>query len=317
MKSNRSFICFFLFISSIEIIHTNDQIYPWLNLPSTPSLPHPNQGHFLQLTNHRLWYNICGQSIHSPVLFLHGGLANSDYWSLQIQELQIDFQCIVMDSRGHGRSSSLSSSSESISYELMTSDVIALLDYLHLDKVHVIGWSDGANVGLHLGMNYSHRLFSLFIFGANYKAGEDNQSIPPLFLTYLQRVEVEYKKSHSNEEYEILFDKLLTMWHQSPNWTKVDLEKIPSDLLIWIVSGDRDEVIPREQTETIFKWLPQSGQLTLPRTSHFAFLQDSQMFNLVLRKFLNQNRNSSTNGSTILTRSLNLLSFIFLFRLIF
>ncbi|CAF1689190.1 unnamed protein product, partial [Adineta ricciae] len=73
----------------------NNSESPWLNLPSTPSLPHPNQGHFLQLTNHRLWYNIYGQSIHSPVLFLHGGLANSDYWSLQIQELQIDFQCIV------------------------------------------------------------------------------------------------------------------------------------------------------------------------------------------------------------------------------
>ncbi|CAF1675786.1 unnamed protein product, partial [Adineta ricciae] len=50
-----------------------------------------------------------------------------------------------------------------------------------------------------------------------------------------------------------------------------------------------------EETATIFKWLPQSGQLTLPRTSHFAFLQDSQMFNLVLRKFLNENHCQTSN----------------------
>ncbi|UJR06854.1 hypothetical protein I4U23_011143 [Adineta vaga] len=292
------FIFVFLFLFFLELIYANNEIYPWLDLLSTPSLPHPNEGSFLQLTNHRIWYNIYGKSTYSPVLFLHGGLANSDYWGLQIEELKSEYQCIVMDSRGQGRSSALSSSTESISYGLMTSDVIALLDYLHFDKVHLIGWSDGANIGLNLAMNYPERLYSLFSFAPNYKPGDSNAPIPPLFMTYLQRTEFEYKRFHSGEEYQILFGNLLTMWHENPNWTKIDFDRISNDLPIWIVSGDHDEVIPREQIDTIFKWLPQSNQLILPRTSHFAFLQDSQMFNSVLKKFLNQIHCQTSNSDS-------------------
>ncbi|UJR38662.1 hypothetical protein I4U23_031328 [Adineta vaga] len=311
-------ICYFLQIIQTQNINMINSKSLWLNLPSTPSLPSPNQGHSIEINNHRIWYNIYGRSTNPPVLFLHGGLANSDYWALQIEELQSEYQCIVMDSRGHGRSSGLLST-ENLSYDLMTSDVIALLDHLHFDKVHLIGWSDGANIGLNLAMNFPQRLFSLFSFGANYKSGESDTPIPPLFLTYLQRVEIEYKKTHSDEEYQILFGTLLKMWASS-NLTKNDFDRIPFDLPIWIVCGDHDEVIPREQTDTMFKWIIQSGQLILPRTSHFAFLQDPQMFNLILKQFLNENTNSSTNllnCSNFLNHSLNAFIFIFILRLLF
>ena len=39
-----------------------------------------------------------------PVLLLHGGLANSNYWGHQVKELAQKYTVTVMDTRGHGRS---------------------------------------------------------------------------------------------------------------------------------------------------------------------------------------------------------------------
>ena len=52
------------------------------------------------------WITIESAPIGSgpPVILLHGGLANSDYWGHQVPELAKTHRVIVMDSRGHGRS---------------------------------------------------------------------------------------------------------------------------------------------------------------------------------------------------------------------
>ncbi|CAF1489475.1 unnamed protein product, partial [Rotaria sordida] len=76
------------------------------------------------------------------------------------------------------------------------------------------------------------------------------------------------------------------MWSIYPNWTKVDFEKIPLDLPVWIVDGDHDEVVSREQPDTMASWIPQAGELILPRTGHFALIQESTMFTTSLGQFL-------------------------------
>ena len=54
----------------------------------------------------------------------------------------------------------------------------------------------------------------------------------------------------------------------------------------WIVDGDRDEIIKREDTDHMASLIPGAGELILPRTSHFAFLQDPEQFNEALLHFL-------------------------------
>jgi hypothetical protein len=51
-----------------------------------------------------IYYEVYGEG--KPVLLLHGGLANGDHWVNVIPALtDAGYQAIVMDSRGHGRSS--------------------------------------------------------------------------------------------------------------------------------------------------------------------------------------------------------------------
>jgi len=54
----------------------------------------------------------------------------------------------------------------------------------------------------------------------------------------------------------------------------------------WIVDGDHDEAIKREDTDHMAALIPGAGELILPEVSHFAFLQDPTLFNAALLHFL-------------------------------
>ena len=94
----------------------------WLSLPVTPSLPSPAQSGYAQVNGVRIWYAVFGHG--QPVILLHGGLANSNYWGHLVPALSNEFQVIVIDSRGHGRSTR---NVEPLGYGLMASDVIESL----------------------------------------------------------------------------------------------------------------------------------------------------------------------------------------------
>ena len=63
------------------------------------------------------------------------------------------------------------------------------------------------------------------------------------------------------------------MRETEPNWTDGQPQSIKAPVLI--VDGDHDEAIKRSHPEYIAATIPGAGLLTLPNTSHFAFLQDN------------------------------------------
>src|SRR5712691_1539664 len=78
----------------------------------------------------------------APVILLHGGLGHSGNWGYQVPALVgAGYGTVVVDSRGHGRSTR---DSRPYTYELMASDVLAVMDALHIENAAVVGWSDGA-----------------------------------------------------------------------------------------------------------------------------------------------------------------------------
>jgi 3-oxoadipate enol-lactonase len=100
------------------------------------------------------------QSIHfldpnpggSPgVLLLHGLGASGDSWILQFPVLMhAGMRPIAPDMRGFGQSSFDGSSS----IELMAEDCCALIKYLHVDKVHVVGISMGGVIAEQLAFTH-------------------------------------------------------------------------------------------------------------------------------------------------------------------
>ena len=76
-------------------------------------------------------------------------------------------------------------------------------------------------------------------------------------------------------------------------WSKRDFAKINTTLPVWIVDGDREELIYREQADTMTEWIPQSGELIIPRTSNFAMIQNPEFFTWAIQRFLVEVRNES------------------------
>jgi pimeloyl-ACP methyl ester carboxylesterase len=227
-------------------------------------------------------YAVTGQG--PPVILLHGGLANLDYWGLQVPALTPHHTVILMDSRGHGRSTR---DDRPFGYDLMADDVVGLLDGLRIPHADVVGWSDGAIIGLDLAMRHPDRVGRIFAFAANARTAGVRPGVEknPIFAAYIARAGREFSAlSPTPDQYPAFVDAMSRMWATQPNWTVAQLHTIRARVLI--VDGDHDEAIRRGHTEWLATTIPGATMLLLPRTSHFAFLQDPDAFNAALRHFL-------------------------------
>jgi pimeloyl-ACP methyl ester carboxylesterase len=254
----------------------------WQTLPPTPAPIAAARSGQLKANGISIHYATYGRG--SPVILLHGGLANSDYWGNQVRALAPHHLVIVMDSRGHGRTTR---DARPYGYDLMADDVIALMDGLKIRKADIVGWSDGGIIGLDLAMRYADRVGKIFAFGANTKTSGviDGVEKNPTFAAYIERAGGEYRAySATPKDYDAFVEQISKMWADQPNWTDAQLKAIKSPVLI--VDGDHDEGIKRGHTEYMAATIPGAGLLILPNASHFAFLQDPGLFNLAILNFL-------------------------------
>jgi pimeloyl-ACP methyl ester carboxylesterase len=253
----------------------------WLTLPPTPTLPTPEHSGLAPVNGIKIWYAVFG--VGRPVILLHGGLANANYWGNQVRVLEHRYEVIIMDSRGHGRSTR---DGKPYGYDLMASDVLALLDYLHVPKVAIVGWSDGAIIGLDIAMHHPRQVSKLFSFAANSDpSGVADISKSTVFNAYIARAEREYRTlSPTPGSYQDFLVGIEKMWATQPHWTGADLASI--HVPVWIVDADHDEAIKRENTEFMAANIPGAGLLLQPGVSHFSFLQDPDQFTADVLHFL-------------------------------
>ena len=278
MSALRNLLAAIMLIASAAAAHAAPQ---WLTLPATPTLPSAAQSGLAPVNGIKIWYASFGRG--EPVLLIHGGLANSNYWGHQVRALQKHYRVVVMDSRGHGRSSR---NEQPYGYDLMASDVLALMDHLGIKKAAIVGWSDGAIIGLDIAMHHPERVSRLFAFAANSDpSGVADIAKSDVFNAYIERAGEEYKRlSPTPTEYKSFVEQITKMWETLPNWTEADLAaiKVPT----WIVDADHDEAIKRENTEFMAAHIPGAGLLIQPNVSHFSFMQDPEQFTNDVLHFL-------------------------------
>ena len=163
---------------------------PWLTLPPTPKLPTATRAGHAIVNGTEIFFGQFGRE-GVPLLLLHGGLANSNYWGHQIERLAGDFAVTVMDTRGHGRSPV---TSNNFSYAVFAEDVVGLMDELRIPSAGIVGWSDGAVTGLQLAITHPERVTKLFAFGASTSRDGTKRggSRSPVFRSYFERCKSEY-----------------------------------------------------------------------------------------------------------------------------
>jgi pimeloyl-ACP methyl ester carboxylesterase len=230
-----------------------------------------------------IYYEVYGEG--KPVLLLHGGLANGDHWVNVIPALtEAGYQAIVMDSRGHGRSSF---DETPISYEVMASDVLGLMDHLGIDKADLVGWSDGGIIGLEIALTHPERLNKVVAYGANFDPTGVRLDIGTndYFNAYIEAASAEYQEiSPEPERWDEFLGNISNMWATEPNYTEEQLRSITTPFLI--LDGAKEEAIDLNQTKLMALLIPAAELEIMPETGHFALFEQPEEFSQIVLDFL-------------------------------
>ncbi len=250
---------------------------PWNVLPPMPELPPSTVSGPVHVNDIEMWRAEFGPASGKPVVMVHGGLANANYFGLVIPFLvDAGFHVICIDSRGHGRSTR---SAQPYSYELMESDVVAMMDALHVAKADLVGWSDGGIIGIVMAIHHPDRLDRVFAFGAN----TDPDGLKPdydkdgLFKQYEERAGQEYHAlSPTPGQYDAFLEQISQMWATQPHLTAEQLRAIHTPIVI--ADGRYDEGIKQSHDRYMVEAIPNAHLVILPGVSHFAMLQNPPLF---------------------------------------
>ncbi len=123
---------------------------------------------FAKLADAQLYYEWSGPE-HAAVLVLSNSLGTTHrMWDPQVAAFTKHFRLLRYDTRGHGQSSVTPGP---YSIEKLGWDVVQLLDYLQLDRVHFCGLSMGGMIGMFLGGNAANRLHKIVLCNTAAKIG--------------------------------------------------------------------------------------------------------------------------------------------------
>lgn len=245
-------------------------------------LPVTDKQGYVENDGARVWYASYGSGL--PVILLHGGLGHSGNWGYQVTALlEHDYQVILIDSRGHGRSTR---DARPYSYELMASDVLAVMDELQLEQAALVGWSDGACTALVLASSVPTRVAGVFFFACNMdSSGAKEFEFTPIVERCFNRHVKDYAElSATPDEFDSFSKAVSLMQSTQPNYSMRDLARI--SVPVTIVQSEHDEFIKREHAEYLARSIPNAEFILLLGVSHFAPLQRPEQFNDAVLTFL-------------------------------
>ena len=247
-----------------------------------PPLPASNESGWVEHEGAQIWYASHGNG--KAVILLHGGLGHSGNWGYQVPALlAAGHRVVVIDSRGHGRSTR---DARPYKYELMASDVLAVMDALALERAAIVGWSDGACVAMVLGMVAPQRVAGVFFFGCNMDPSGTKEFVAtPVIDRCFSRHRQDYARlSATPDEFDAFVAAVSDMMKTEPNYFADDLARISVPVVI--AQSEHDEFIKREHAEYLAGAIPGAELNVLPGVSHFAPLQRPALFNKAMIAFV-------------------------------
>jgi pimeloyl-ACP methyl ester carboxylesterase len=247
-------------------------------------LPLTDAQGYLDHDGARIWYASFGAG--PPVILLHGGLGHSGNWGYQVPNLvSAGYRVVLVDSRGHGRSTR---DGRRYTYELMASDVLAVMDTFQVGKAAVVGWSDGACIALILGVKAPERIDGVFFFACNMDPSGTKEMVPdPIIDRCFSRHAQDYAKlSSTPDQFKPFVEAVTLMMKTEPNYSARELADIR--VPVAIVQSERDEFIKPEHAEYLARTIPGAELILLPGVSHFAPLQRPALFNGAVLAFLSK-----------------------------
>ena len=234
----------------------------------------PAAGKYINTRGFKMYYETYGKG--EPLLIIHGNGGSINNFLYQIPYFSKDYKVIVADSRAQGKSAD---AGDSLSYEMITDDLNALLDSLHLDSCYVIGWSDGGIEGLMLAMRHPDKVKKLAVTGAN--LWPDTTAVDPFVYNWAKHYNDTLAKMPQSSKIKNQ-RKLAHLLTYEPHIAIAELQKIKCPTLV--IGGDHDILLPKH-TMLIAESIPKSYLWILPNSGHSTPIFYKEQFNQTVGDF--------------------------------
>lgn len=264
-------------------------------------------GTYIEANELKIYYETYGEG--EPLLLVHGGTATGRSWASHLPAFAEHFRVFTPDSRGHGRTDN---PTVELGYRLMADDVAALVGALGLHRPLILGYSDGGQIALELGMRYPGLVRALVLGGTQFRFSEayledarallritGDEEVQPEKLEQEQPDWVAHlREAHGHvygpEYWKTYVEQIASLWLTSLHYPSEDLATITDPVLL--LTGDRDGVATEESIE-LFRLLPIAELAVAPASDHSFIEAKAGFFDALALDFLVRHRNDSARVS--------------------
>ena len=242
-----------------------------------------------------------------PTIVFSNSLGSDlNMWSPQVEFFKNDYQLVLYDKRGHGKSSPAQGP---YTFDMLENDVVSIMDDLNIAKAHFVGLSMGGMTSLGLALKHSDRFHKMVCCAAR------ADMPPPAIESWDQRMAVveekgtegvvegslerwfsdEFRNNSSNSDVinkagEMIKSTSVNGYIGSCNAIKgldylKELGKIKKDFLF--VSGENDVGAPALAMEEMHHLTVNSKYVCIPGVAHVFNLEKPEETNKILSDFLN------------------------------
>jgi pimeloyl-ACP methyl ester carboxylesterase len=258
-------------------------------------------GSYIEANGLRVYHEAYGEG--EPLLLIHGGTATSRSWASHLPAFTEHFRVFAPDSRGHGRTDNPTGE---LGYHLMADDVAALIKALGLQRPLVLGYSDGGQIALELGMRYPGMAGALVLGGTQFRFSEayleavrellsiadgeegvDTERLKreqPDLIAYLREG---HGHVYGPEYWKMYVRQIASLWMTPLRYTDEDLAAVTDPVLLLV--GDRDGVSTEESVE-LFRLLPNAELAVAPASDHSFIEAKASLFDALALDFLVRHR---------------------------
>jgi pimeloyl-ACP methyl ester carboxylesterase len=244
-------------------------------------------GEYIEIGGTRFYYEMHGRG--TPVLLMHGAWTSVESLMCQVGPISERFQVILVERRGHGRTPDTPGK---FTYMQGARDMISILDGLGLERVDVVGWSDGAVIGLLMAREFPDRVRRLVsISGCYHPRGYTREFAREFEEGAVENVDPVISRVYGwvspdgADHFPVVFEKVKAMLSSHPRMTKRDLANIETPIMV--MSGDED-IVSLEHSVNLYKGLRNGFLSIVPGSTHMLPLERSDLVNEQILQFLCQ-----------------------------
>jgi pimeloyl-ACP methyl ester carboxylesterase len=243
-------------------------------------------GEYVDLPGVKTWYETEGSG--DPLLLLHGGLCTNETWAPQRAEFASSYKVFLPERRAHGHTPDVDGP---LHYQDMAQDTIDFIETVVGQPAHLVGWSDGADVGLLVAIARPDLVRKLVLIGSNHLPPPEIPGAPnpadsldpdnPGLAMF--RGMYEAASPDGPEHWPVVLPKLAAMWSNEPRIPLEDLGRITAQTLVF--AGD-DDLVSLEHTIEQHRAIPGSELAIVPGTSHAVLMEKTELANRIILDFL-------------------------------